>query len=197
MADFVFRFDLARNKAMQHGLATGDDRTTTQILLLKADLATEDRRKVLGMLGSTTVMVDAVRQSLCLLFSADDLAMAASNRAATFSTPIPRQSVDVTHQYPLAASNSSSDWRGAVDEVEVELRLPGEEVFVTRSVFIPKGVTKVTANGKRRAHWEPGCWNCGSLDHFKHACPKPIVQGAHRHGAAPVNAKLQYPSSFQ
>ena len=188
MADFVFRFDLARNKAMQHGLVTGDESTTAQILLLKADLSTEDRRKILGMLGSTTWSLDSVRQSLRLLFSADDAAALA--RAATFSIPIPRQTVNTANHHPLSNSSGSSDWRSAVEEVEVELRIPGEEVYVTRTVFIPKGLTKVAANGRRRPRWEPGCWNCGALDHFKQACPKPAVPGGHR---GPVNGKVQYP----
>ena len=166
MADFLFRFDLARTTAAKHGIETGDDATTAQLLLLKADLTAEDRRKVLGMLGSTTLTLDGVRQSIRTLFATED---------DDFSSPGNSEVAMTATRHPLS-NNGTFDWRSCVDEVEVELRLPGEQVFATRSVFIPKSFTKTDHRSKGKKKWEPGCWTCGALDHFKSQCPKSRVQ---------------------
>jgi hypothetical protein len=166
MCDFIFKFDMLLAESLGHGVQLGNDSTLARTLLLKADVSAGDQRQVLA-LGGTSMSLVSIRNALRLLFAAED------DRRNVATQPVPTSQV-------LCASNDDS-----LIAVEMDVRFPGEEVFFTRKILLQRRDTgkpglgaappRHHLRGPPKKAWEPGCWNCGDLTHFRSSCPHPLV----------------------
>ena len=177
MTEFVHRFEKFKTKASKAG-ALGDDKVMGRLLLDRANITAEDRHKVVGSIGTSGYSVAIVRDILRSLFAAFDASYGPS--ASTPSLQLVHQAETTDSPAPSSAPGSHplsrvAKWQSLVEEIDIEIRIPGEEALVTRSVFIPRDRAKtkvLTGRGKGAMKWTPGCWDCGALDHIRRDCTK-------------------------
>ena len=157
MSDFIFRFDSALAEARRHGVSTGDDATSARFLLSSSRPWRQGTFALVGTRCSSSPLCHGGRKS-----------------SSCFSGSVSgtgTRSVLMNH-----ISHETSD----LIEVEMDVRLPGEEAYFTRKVLLrqrrPRPASTLRAFRNKTSSkkaWEPGCWNCGDVSHGRSYCPHP------------------------
>ena len=135
--------------------------------------------------------LSSIREALRLLFANEDELRGHPDQA--------RSSVPTASTPSVFLAQTPTDVRDDLIEVEMEVRSPGESAFFTRKVLLQQRKPVPHKKPPSKKPWEPGCWNCGELDHFAADCVRPKrvpVKGA---PVAAVNHPRRSfdPSSFQ